>query len=71
MQPPKLLRKTQIHFFPLLPWAAKTEKFMFQIMTYIVTVYRTGVSPIKPCEKSLSETSKGYWNLYHNFLFVI
>jgi hypothetical protein len=43
--PQKLLRKTQIHFFSLLPWAAqtaKTEEFMFQIVAYRPTVYRTG-----------------------------
>ena len=44
--PQKLLRKTQIHFFSLLPWAAQTaqtEEFMFQIVAYRPTVYRTGV----------------------------
>ena len=43
--PQKLLRKTQIHFFSLLPWAAQmaqTEEFMFQIVAYRPTVYRTG-----------------------------
>ena len=40
-----MLRKTQIHFFPLLPWAAQmaqTEEFMFQNAAYRPTVYRTG-----------------------------
>ena len=34
--------KTQIHFFSLLPWAAKaakTEEFMFQNVAYRPTVY--------------------------------
>ena len=45
--PQKLLRKTQIHFFPLLPWAAQTaqtEKFMFQNVAYRPAVYRTGLT---------------------------
>ena len=44
--PQKLLRKTQIHFFSLLPWAAQMaqrEEFMFQNVTYRPTVYKTGV----------------------------
>ena len=44
--PKKLIRKTQIHFFPLLPWAAQTaqtEEFMFQNVAIRPTVYRTGV----------------------------
>ena len=47
--PQKLLWKTQIHFFFLLPWAVKTaqtEEFMFQNVAYRPTVYRTGVTPI-------------------------
>ena len=42
--PQKLLRKTQIHFFPLTAWAAqtaKTEEFMFQNVAYRPTVYKT------------------------------
>ena len=42
----KLIRKTQIHFFSLLTWAAQTtqtEEFMVQIVAYKPTVYRTGV----------------------------
>ena len=48
--PQKLLRKPQIHFFSLLPWAAQTaktaqtEEFMFQNMAYRPTVYRTGAA---------------------------
>ena len=44
-RPQKLLRKDQIHIFPLLPWAAQTaqtEECMFQIVSYRPTVYRTG-----------------------------
>ena len=46
--PQKLLRKTQIHFFSLLPCAAQTvqlEEFMLQDVAYRPTVYRTGVLP--------------------------
>ena len=42
----KLLRIPQIHFFPLLPWAAKTaptEEFVFQNVAYRPTVYKTEV----------------------------
>ena len=49
MHPEKLLRKPQIHFFSLLPWAAQTaqtEEFMFQIVAYRPTVYRTGVKKL-------------------------
>ena len=41
--PQKLLRKTQIHFFSLLPWAAQmaeTEEFMFQNVTYRPTCWK-------------------------------
>ena len=44
--PKKLLRKTQIHFFFLTVWAAKTtqtEEFMLQNVISRPTVYRTGV----------------------------
>ena len=47
--PEKLLRKTQIHFFSLLPWAAQTaqtEEFMFQNVAYRPTVYKTGTATI-------------------------
>ena len=47
--PQKLLRKTQIHFFSLLPWdsqAAQTEKFMFQNVAYAPTLYRIGVAEV-------------------------
>ena len=47
--PQKLLRKTQIHFFSLTAWAAQTaqtEEFMFQIVAYRPTVYRTGEIPV-------------------------
>ena len=43
--PQKFLRKTQIHFFSLLPWVAQTaqtEEFIFQNVAYRPTVYRTG-----------------------------
>ena len=40
--PQKLLRKTQIHFFSLLPWAAQTKEFMFQIVADRPNIYRTG-----------------------------
>ena len=49
--PQKLLRKTQIHFFSLLPWAAQmaqTEEFMFQNVAYRPTVYRTGAFSMFP-----------------------
>ena len=49
-KPQKLLRKTQIHFFSLLPWAAQmaqTEKFMFQNVAYRTTVYRTRMTCIQ------------------------
>ena len=39
-----LLRKTQVHFFFFLPWAAKmtqTEEFMFQNVAYRPTEYKT------------------------------
>ena len=39
------LRKTQIQFFSLLPWAAQmaqTEEFIFLNVAYRPTVYRTG-----------------------------
>ena len=42
----KLLRKTQIHFFPLNALTAQTaqaEEFMLQNVAYRPTVYRTGV----------------------------
>ena len=48
--PQKLLRKTQIHFFSLLPWAqwaAQTEEFMFQNVAYRPTVYKTGILVVK------------------------
>ena len=41
--PQRFLRKTQIHYFSLLPWAAQTaqtEELMFQNMAYRPTVYR-------------------------------
>ena len=44
--PQKLLRKTQIHFFPLTASTAQmaqTEEFMFQNVAYWPTVYRTGI----------------------------
>ena len=44
-----MLRKTQIHFFFLTARAAQTaqtEEFMFQIVAYRPTVYRTGVLPV-------------------------
>ena len=40
--PKKLLRKTQIHFFPYCPELPKWPKLMFQIVAYRPTVYRTG-----------------------------
>jgi hypothetical protein len=48
--PQKLLRKTQIHFFPLTASTAQmaqTEEFMFQNVAYIPTVYRTGTKWLK------------------------
>ena len=51
--PQKLLRIPQIHFFPLLPWAAKTaptEEFVFQNVAYRPTVYRTGGLPPIPAQ---------------------
>ena len=54
--PQKLLRKTQIHFFFLLPWAAQTaqtEEFMFQIVAYRPTVFSTGVCVLNKKEDSI------------------
>jgi hypothetical protein len=48
--PQKLLRKTQIHFFPYcpeLPKTAQTEEFRFQNVAYRPTVYRTGILVIR------------------------
>ena len=45
----KLLRKPQIHFFSLLPWAAQMaqrEEFCFQKMAYRITVYSSGLKRI-------------------------
>ena len=45
-----MLRKPQIYFFFLLPWAAQTAKtveFMFQNVAYRPTVYRTGMTCIQ------------------------
>ena len=41
--PQKLLRKTQIHLFSLLPWVAQTEEFMFQNVAFRPTVYKLGL----------------------------
>ena len=38
----KLLRKTKLHFFFIIAWAAQTEEFMFQNVAYRPTVYKTG-----------------------------
>ena len=49
-QPQKLLRKTQIHFFSLMPWAAQTAQtveFVYQNLAYRLTVYRTGLYTVQ------------------------
>ena len=49
MHPQKLLRKTKIHLFTLIAWAAQTaqtEGFMFQNVAFKPTVCRTGVKMI-------------------------
>ena len=50
--PQKLVRKTQIHFFPLTASTAQMaqkEEFMFQNVAFRPTVYRTGLWTREKC----------------------